>query len=351
MFTVDERTVWDYFRGPGKNAWKELGLSYTAFAKSTATPLAWGVSNLVLRVDTPALSFVIKQSRRQLRTKIEWFSRLERIWREAEVLCELNLITTDRSVPKVLFEDRDNYLFGMEAIEADHRVWKAELLGGNVDPEIAKSLGRWLALIHQATTNNTSMRERFGDREVFKELRLDPFYQYVADTIPHLKEPLTQLITQSLGRSDCLVLADFSPKNVLLTQRGPVIVDFETAHFGDPAFDVGFCLSHLLLKATASATHRKAIIDLTSQLASDYFASFASRGLCPEWAVDLDRSPTFEALCAQHLAACMLARVAGKSRVDYLDEDACRHVVEKTTALLTSPDPNLEEAIQDLAVR
>jgi len=38
----------------------------------------------------------------------------------------------------------------------------------------------------------------------------------------------------------CLVLADFSPKNILITDQGIHLVDFETAHYGDPAFDLGF---------------------------------------------------------------------------------------------------------------
>src|SRR5579863_2172396 len=110
--------------------------------------LAWGVSNVVLRI-TPenVQAFVIKQSRTQLRTKDPWFSRLDRIWREAQVLRVLESVLPPGVVPRVLFEDRENFLFAMEAAPASHVVWKQLLLEGHTDVLIARQLGRHLAAI------------------------------------------------------------------------------------------------------------------------------------------------------------------------------------------------------------
>ena len=46
-----------------------------------------------------------------------------------------------------------------------------------------------------------------------------------------------------------LVHGDFSPKNILADGGDVVLLDCEVAHWGDPRFDLAFCLSHLSLKA------------------------------------------------------------------------------------------------------
>ena len=110
-----------------------------------------GVSNMVLRVeraDPAQADFVVKQARRQLRTRQPWFSPLERIWREIEVLqvCQTLLEREPKrgqndllnssdpfipaiGIPRVLYVDRENYLFAMTAADATE-VWKTQLLAG-----------------------------------------------------------------------------------------------------------------------------------------------------------------------------------------------------------------------------
>lgn len=319
MFEVDASNVLEYFANAGRPQWEQLGLDADGLAKSTAAELAWGVSNIVIRVDTPVRSFVVKQSREQLRTKIDWFSQLDRIWREVDVLQTLDSLLPSGAVPRVLSEDRDNYLFTMEAIDADHRVWKADLLDGVFNSSIADTLAGHLAAIHRGSTSHPEIAERMSDQTVFDELRLDPFYRYVAETCPRFATPLNSLIERTTRRHDCLVLADFSPKNILLTSKGPVIVDFETGHYGDPGFDIGFFLSHLLLKTIKHHEHRSAAIAPARQFWSVYRGKLAVAPT-PEWLATERRNSTFERQSIEHLAACMLARVDGKSRVDYLKE-------------------------------
>lgn len=319
MFLVDASNVLEYFTDAGRSQWEQLGLGTDELAKSTAAELAWGVSNIVIRVDTPAQSFVVKQSREQLRTKIDWFSQLDRIWREVDVLQALEALLPAGAVPRVFSEDRDNYLFTMEAIDADHRVWKADLLDGVFDSSIAETLAEHLAAIHRGSTGNAEIAARTSDQTVFDELRLDPFYRYVAKTCPRFAEPLNLLIDRTTQRRDCLVLADFSPKNILLTSAGPVIVDFETGHYGDPGFDIGFFLSHLLLK-TVKHHERVAEAITPARRFWTVYSGELSLASTPEWLITGRRNPTFERQSIEHLAACMLARVDGKSRVDYLKE-------------------------------
>ncbi|MBI1313207.1 phosphotransferase [bacterium] len=356
MIEIDASTTLDYLRGPGREFLPQVGLTAADLNSATATELAWGVSNIVIRVDVqPAVrSFVIKQSREKLRTQIDWFSQLERIWREVDMLHALKRLLPDGVVPVVLFEDRENYLFAMEAIEASHRVWKAELLAGEIDQNVAKTLAGSLAAIHRGSTGNEVLAEQLGDRTVFDELRLDPFYRYVAEHDEHCRPALEAIIESSLTRSDSIVLADFSPKNILLASHGPVLVDFETGHFGAPAFGVGFFLSHLLLKvvchASKSNEQRGAclamqVIAMTREFNRLYF-SYLARKPAPHWFEPTgSETSDYERRCVRHLGACMLARVAGKSRVDYLREDwQPKFVTRYCHGLLTDSGLTLNEA-------
>src|SRR5437667_12903861 len=74
--------------------------------------LTGGVSNLVLRVETPTHLFILKQSRPQLRTRDTWFSDVARIFREQETMEALSPLLPG-VVPAVLHSDRDNYVFTM----------------------------------------------------------------------------------------------------------------------------------------------------------------------------------------------------------------------------------------------
>src|SRR5262249_30309079 len=140
MLEIDEANVVQYLHDRG---WLDR--------RAGARPelLAWGVSNVVLRV-TPGTGepLVIKQSRGQLRTVDPWFSRLERIWREVDVMRCTEPFLPPGVIPKVRFEDRENYLFVMEAVAAEHVVWKQLLLEGRAEANIASRLGTYLGMMH-----------------------------------------------------------------------------------------------------------------------------------------------------------------------------------------------------------
>ncbi|GIX03768.1 MAG: aminoglycoside phosphotransferase [Planctomycetaceae bacterium] len=292
----------------------------------TTTPTAsvevlrGGVSNFVVRVDglaSPWPSIVLKQARPKLRTQIDWFSRCERIYREAEALRLLKALLPAQAVPDPLFEDRQHYILGLSTITADHVMWKTQLLQGVWNPEIALTLGTWLATIHGSTHQDSDCQQAFGDWSLFDELRIDPFYRHLARNHPAQAPLLNYLIDQMSRHRHCLVLADFSPKNILCYVGGPTLVDFETAHWGDPAFDLGFFLSHLLLKASLNRAPQQAVALVLETFMTTYLQtleSFADNTACRGM---LSRVPG-------HLAACMWARIDGKSPVDYLDSDNLR---------------------------
>jgi 5-methylthioribose kinase len=292
--------------------------------------LGWGVSNLVLRVEVAGHDpFVLKQAREQLRTKMLWVSRLDRVWAEVAALWRLSVTLPAGAVPRVLWEDRDEFLFAMSCAPDEAVVWKGQLLEGHLDPQVARHAGDLLAAMHADPADPGDDRGPLADTTVFDQLRLDPFYRTVARVHPGLAGRLAELIEETLHPPErTFVHADFSPKNLLVHPCGGLtVVDFETAHVGDPAFDLGFFASHLLLKTLRAAPAHEPYLDLVDQ----FLGSYRDRAGADRYRARLRRA-------AVHAAACALARVDGKSPVDYLDEPR-RQVVRRFATALLSEGP------------
>jgi 5-methylthioribose kinase len=341
MRLLDEANTQDYLRSAGRLA---------AEAAVHVETLAGGVSNVVLRVEPErGAPFVLKQAREQLRTKAPWFSRLDRIWRETAAMEVIQSLLPAGAVPRILFEDRENYLFAMQAVERRHTIWKTELLAGRVRPEVARRLAAYLAAIHRGTNANLSIAQKFEDRQIFVELRVDPFYRQIARVHPQISGPIDALIDEMGRTRACLVHADFSPKNVLLVEssKGDVqitLVDFETAHYGDPAFDLGFFLSHLVLKGVRAGTEGDAFVRIAQIFWEDYRAAIAALKNEPAFEpADLERR------AVAHLAACALARVDGTSPVDYLPHTWQRELVRSVCLRVLTEKSQQLAAVHSLA--
>jgi 5-methylthioribose kinase len=259
---------------------------------------------------------VIKQCRERLRVAMDWRAPLVRIWTERATLDLLHSILPEGTVPTILFEDRPNYLFAMTCAPDDAVTWKTRLMAGQVEPAIAARLGTTLGTIHAKAPSSSALRETLFDTSLFEELRVDPYYRTTARAHPDLA-PRIALLIAAMDRpvgERTLVLGDFSPKNILVHAGGLILLDFECAHAGDAAFDLGFFLSHLLLKTIRAAATDRQLASRYLALTPRFWASYLDRR-------GLDRSAKSELVgrAIQHVAACALARVDGKSPVEYLD--------------------------------
>lgn len=274
------------------------------------TTLKGGVSNRTVwvRFDNKP-DWVMKQALSKLRVQVDWYSAPQRIQREAAGLHCLSKLITGH-VPELVFVDEKHHVLAMSAIAHPHENWKTLLLGGETSVRLARDFGRLLARIHNAAQNDTHIRSAFAEVRFFEELRLEPYYAYTATQAPWARAFLVDLIQATRKRRCALAHGDYSPKNALINQGKIVILDFEVIHFGDPAFDIGFSMTHFLSKAHFLRAHRRRFLEM----ASEYWRAYSA---------DLDArlAEGMGSSAVAHSLACLLARVAGRSPLEYLDAD------------------------------
>jgi 5-methylthioribose kinase len=300
--------------------------------------LGGGVSNLVLRIDFNRerhSGWVIKQSLGKLRVRDDWRSDRSRVFREAEAIRLLRPVLGAQAVPELILLDRENFLYVMTAAPEGARVWKDDLLAGQVDLETATMVGNLLATLIRATSADRSLCEPFADRTVFDQLRLDPYYRTTAARHPALRGEFSSLIADCLQVQSALVHGDFSPKNILLHAGGVLLIDFEVVHWGDPAFDAGFLINHLMLKALYRPQYASRYLDAVRAFWK------------PVQPAPGASDPGFERRTVRHLGALMLARIDGKSPVEYLQDEATRDQARALARQLLRERPaRLETALE-----
>jgi tRNA A-37 threonylcarbamoyl transferase component Bud32 len=301
--------------------------------------LAGGVSNRTVRLAwADGHGWVLKQALSKLRVNVDWFSSPERIGVEAKALRWLNRLAPPGATPGFIFEDLENHLLGMEAIPAGHETWKSLLLAGKIVSDHFEQFGLLLGTIHRRSSDcGADVASDFADTTYFESLRLEPYYLYTAQNIPAAAEFLNALARETLQHKDSLVHGDFSPKNTLIYRNKLILLDYEVVHFGDPAFDVGFALTHFLSKAH----HLPRVRDRLTSGAELFWQGYYDVVMRIDWA------KTVEARVVRHTLACLLARVAGKSPLEYLTpwERAMQH--DAVLALMSKPPDNIPDLIAD----
>ncbi len=296
-----------------------------------ATALGGGVSCDIWRVDLDGHSICVKRALAKLRVEADWRAPVTRNATEWAWFETVGHILPD-VVPKLIAHDPARGLFAMEFLAPEtHPLWKAELLAGHVDVEFAGKVGDALGRIHAATANDAAIAERFRTDAAFHDLRIEPYLLATGAKHPDLQSCFEELAARTAATHAALAHGDVSPKNILMGPKGPVFLDAETACYGDPSFDLAFCLNHLTLKALVRPTDANALD-----------ASFAA--LAEAWLARVDWEPraAAEMRAATLLPALMLARVDGKSPVEYLAPPQQQQVRAFAVSRLQSGDEALE---------
>ena len=300
-----------------------------------AQPLTGGVSSDIWRVDLACGPVCVKRALPRLRVAQLWEvpttrNAYERLWMQTAA----SIIPG--SAPRILACD-DTGFFAMEYLDGAHYpLWKEQLRDGHVDPAFAASVGARLARIHSGTAGRPDTAARFATDANFHAIRLEPYLVATARVHADLAAPLHALVERTAGTRLALVHGDVSPKNILAGPQGPVFLDAECAWYGDPAFDLGFCLNHLLLKCLWRPASATKYLECFDALAGAYLAG-----------VDWEAPADIETRAANLLPGLLLARVDGKSPVEYLAENdvAKGRVRRAARALLAAPVARLGEVV------
>lgn len=294
--------------------------------------LSGGVSCRVWKIIRDQDRRVIKQALEKLDVKADWFSDVERIHREHQVMKQIELIVPDSNVPKVLHVDYINHVYMMTCAEEGVQTWKDMLMKGIINKDTAKSAASILSRIHKESYKiDEDIKAEFSDQKYFNQLRIDPFHRFLIQKYPELNPDINKLIDELTLERTCLVHGDFSPKNMLVQKNGEIVlIDFEVAHWGNPVFDLAYCLGHLMLKAWHLKMHQTEILGLIRVFLSNY--SGEVKNLLP------------------HLGLMLLARMDGKSPVNYIqDEDLKEKIRSVAINWIKNPtsDANVWEAIEE----
>ena len=273
------------------------------------TRLTGGVSNRIVLVESAHRpGFVLKQALEKLRVASDWFGSPARIHCEAQGVRVLRKLAPEGTITALLFEDFAEHVIALSAVPKPHSTLKLILLSGTPRLRHFRMFGQILGQIHARSSNDAHLAEAFDDRSNFESLRLEPYYRFSAARLPAAARFLQELIEETLSYRVSLVHGDYSPKNILVHGGRFVLIDHEVIHYGDPAFDVGFALTHLLAKALHRQPFRPRLLEGAQLFAGTYLRSVRKVGF----------DHHFEARACRHTMACLLARVVGRSPVEYL---------------------------------
>lgn len=282
------------------------------------TPLTGGVSSDIVLVESSEGKIVVKAALEKLRVKDDWFADVSRN-RVEQSFFEYAAPIIPESVPRIL-GGGDGW-FAMEYL-GDMPNWKTKLLAGDADIATAQLAGEVLGRLHAASWLDDTARQRFDTLPNFHALRIEPYLLTTAERMPEVGDILRAEAARLAETKLALVHGDYSPKNLLVAPQRLIVLDAECAWFGDPAFDTAFLLTHLHLKALL---HPHAIT-LIPAFWSAYVAA------CSQ---DLEERTVKLLLCL------LLARVHGKSPVEYLSEEQRAFVTRFVLAHLPQPPSTL----------
>lgn len=297
-------------------------------APATGRPLTGGVSSDIWQVDLPRGPVCVKRALPKLRVQADWQAPVERNGYEAQWM-RVAAKAAPGAVPALLGQDEATGCLAMAYLPTEqHPLWKAQLRDGLADAAFATQVAERLATIHAATANDPAVAAAFPTDRIFFDIRLDPYLGATGRAHPDLATRFQNLIATTASTKRALVHGDVSPKNILAGPQGPIFLDAECAWYGDPAFDLAFCLNHLLLKSLWNPAVHGSFQACFTAFHQGYLAK-----------VTWEAPAAIEARAAALLPGLLLARVDGKSPVEYVTQAADKDLVRRVARPLIAAAP------------
>ena len=298
--------------------------------------LTGGVSNTVLGITTNTKSWVLKQALPELKVAEKWEADQRRAIVEADALRLFHTLSP-KLVPELVFIDPERFVLIMERVPLESTVWKSDLLNDIFYPEVARELGKTLAEWHLFGAKNPKYQAQFMEDSLFEQLRVDPFYRFVSARNPPLQTSIARLIDELESDHSTIVHGDFSPKNIMIDSNHHIyILDFEVMHVGNPIFDLAFLLAHLLCKFFRAENDQ--IASELSNLAQEFLDAY-------------EQLHSVGSSLSSHTALIALARVEGKSPVNYLNAKQQEKLQSFTKQVLMISNPLDARDLFDMSAR
>lgn len=316
---------------------EELGLA-GGRRLSSVEPLTGGVASDIAVVDLEGEKICVKFALPKLKVAEDWQAPVHRNRAEFEWLSVTARIAPENSLRMFGRSDRQHG-FAMEFLDGAGTVlWKSELLAGHDVPARATAVGDLLGRVHDASSRPGFGCEVFANRDDFHALRIEPYLVFTAGRHPEAAAELTRLAADLYRAETVLVHGDVSPKNIMFREDKPLLLDAECATMGAPEFDVAFCLNHLVLKAQHVPVLRAGL----SGAAAGFWNAYRPH-------VSWEAERELEQRVCKLLPALMLARIDGKSPVEYLNEANGSAIREMSLGLLQAPENTLDGLIGRIA--
>ena len=268
-----------------------------------------GLKNLVFYAADSQDSWIIKQALSRVQVKERWWVDRKRVFHEKNCIEVLSEILPPTVIPEVLVEDRTDFILVTSPPPKDAVLWEEELGRGRIDLQIASQCGELLATVHNQTAGSRDLKPLFSESKPFEQLRLEPFYGRVIQAFPDLRKIIEAQVRHVLKDRRALVLGDLRPRNVWIDSGQVYLVDFATAYFGNPSFDLAFYASDMCLKAMRHSMQKAAYLEAINVFWNAYLR-----------VAEYPHAPETEKLAVRDLGCLLLSATDGRQTVDYFDE-------------------------------
>jgi 5-methylthioribose kinase len=281
-----------------------------------------GMKNQIYVATTAQQRLLVKQAHSKAQIKERFWIDRKRVFAEKSCIDILANFLPPDVIPEALLEDRSDFILVATAPARDAVLWEDELAMGRIDLQIAAQAGELLAAVHNQTHNGREVKAMFKDLKAFEQLRIQPLYEHAAAAYPEIQKAVEHQAKELLKSGCCLVLGDLRPRNVYVNNGQIYLVDFATAHFGRPSFDLAFYAADMCLKAMLNHPQKAAYLEAINVFWMAYFRI-----------AEYPKVAEIEKSAVRDFGCLLLAQVSGRMPV-YEGDEAFRDLAYRVAQSL-----------------